>query len=81
MLTADKYDALRPLTTGYNGAPGMFPQNTGMPMQMQGTGMPGMMGGGMMNPGMGQGMYPQATGYNQQMMGQYPQYGQGYGPY
>ncbi|BEI84339.1 hypothetical protein CcaverHIS002_0409430 [Cutaneotrichosporon cavernicola] len=74
---ANKYDALRPLTTGYNGAPGMFPQNTGMPMQMQGTGMP--MGG--MMP-MGQGMYPQATGYNPQMMGQYGQYGQGgYGQY
>lgn len=65
-LTADKYDALRPLTTGYNGAPGMYPQATGMPMQMQGTGMP--MGGNMMMPG----MMPQMTGYNPQMgqMGQ-----------
>lgn len=51
---AQKYDALRPLTTGYNGGPqGLYPQATGMPMQMQATGMPGMM--------------PQMTGYNPQM--------------
>lgn len=74
--TLDKYDALRPLTTGYNGAPGMMPQMTGMPMQMQQT---GMMGGGGMGGGMG--MMPNMTGYNPQMgqqmgyMGQNP-YGQ-----
>jgi hypothetical protein len=61
----DKYDALRPLTTGYNGAPGqqqpmggMMPQQTGM-----GMGYPGMM----MN---------QMTGFNPQQQG--GGYGYGY---
>ena len=65
---AGKYDALRPLTTGYNGGPGMMgggmmPQQTGMmggmmPQQtgmMMGSQQTGMYGGGMM---------PQMTGYN-----------------
>lgn len=59
--TANKYDALRPLTTGYNGGPGMMPQMTGMPMQQ--TGMP-------MNNGMG--MMPNMTGYNPYMQQQSP---------
>ncbi|KAK8843340.1 hypothetical protein IAR55_006996 [Kwoniella newhampshirensis] len=67
---ANKYDSLRPLTTGYNGGPGMMTQQTGMMMPQQ-TGMmmpqqTGMMTGGMM---------PQMTGYNP-MMG-YQQQGQG----
>ncbi|ORX39089.1 hypothetical protein BD324DRAFT_587922 [Kockovaella imperatae] len=58
-----KYDALRPLTTGYNGAPGMMPQQTGMMMPQQ---------TGMMPQQTGYGMMPQMTGYNPQMgyMGQ-----------
>ncbi|KIR26661.1 hypothetical protein I309_04430 [Cryptococcus deuterogattii LA55] len=63
---AGKYDALRPLTTGYNGAPGMMPQQTGMMAQPTGmmpqqTGMMGMQGQGM------PGMMPQMTGYNPMM--------------
>lgn len=73
-----KYDALRPLTTGYNGGPmqtGMMPQQTGMGGMGGMNGMNGM-GGGMMpqqtgmmmgqqQTGMyGGGMMPQMTGYN-----------------
>ncbi|KAI9636713.1 uncharacterized protein MKK02DRAFT_26463 [Dioszegia hungarica] len=68
-----KYDALRPLTTGYNGAPGMMPQQTGMGMMPQQMGMMGGMG--MQPTGMGQGMMgPQMTGYNP-YAGQQNQYG------
>lgn len=72
-----KYDALRPLTTGYNGGPnmggmgGMMPQQTGMMGMNNMGGMGGMMPqqtGMMMNQqqtGMyGGGMMPQMTGYN-----------------
>lgn len=69
LTISDKYDALRPLTTGYNGAPQMYPQATGMPMQMQQTGMPNM---GMGMPG----VMPQMTGYNPQMGYMPNQYGQ-----
>ncbi|ORY24778.1 hypothetical protein BCR39DRAFT_545879 [Naematelia encephala] len=80
-----KYDSLRPLTTGYNGAPGqmMMSQPTGMiPQQtgMMGNGMGmGMMQGQQTGMPMGMGgMVPQMTGYNPQMgyMGQGQQYGQ-----
>ncbi|WWD21143.1 hypothetical protein CI109_105624 [Kwoniella shandongensis] len=72
---ANKYDSLRPLTTGYNGAPGMMPQPTGMMMPQQ-TGMMPQQQTGMM---MGGGMMPQMTGYNP-MMG-YQQQGQQQNPY
>ncbi|WWD06734.1 hypothetical protein V865_004829 [Kwoniella europaea PYCC6329] len=53
---ANKYDALRPLTTGYNGAPSqMMPQQTGF--------------GGMMPQQTGFGMMPNMTGFNPNMMG------------
>ncbi|OXG22921.1 hypothetical protein C367_03848 [Cryptococcus neoformans Ze90-1] len=63
---AGKYDALRPISTGYNGAPGMMPQQTGMMAQPTGmmpqqTGMMGMQGQGM------PGMMSQTTGYNPMM--------------
>lgn len=54
-----KYDALRPISTGYNGAPGMMPQPTGMMPQQ--TGMMGIQGQGM------PGMMSQTTGYNPMM--------------
>lgn len=61
-----KYDALRPISTGYNGAPGMMPQQTGMMAQPTGmmpqqTGMMGIQGQGM------PGMMSQTTGYNPMM--------------
>ncbi|WVN87949.1 uncharacterized protein L203_103146 [Cryptococcus depauperatus CBS 7841] len=73
--SANKYDALRPLATGYNGAPGgmmaqptgMYPQQTGMPM---GGMMPQLNGMPM------QGMMPQMTGFNPNMIYQQQQ-GQG----
>ncbi|KAL7421316.1 cytoskeletal protein binding protein [Cryptotrichosporon argae] len=52
---ANKYDALRPLTTGYNGAPGMVPQPTGYGMVPQPTGYGGM-------PPQQTGMFAQPTG-------------------
>ncbi|WVQ93256.1 hypothetical protein IAU59_000322 [Kwoniella sp. CBS 9459] len=88
---SNKYDALRPLTTGYNGAPGgMMPQQTGLMPQQTGMMPPGVGMGmlpqqtGMMGMGMGGGMMPQMTGYNPMMgnggyMGQ--QQGQGQNPY
>ncbi|WVQ81211.1 hypothetical protein IAT38_003333 [Cryptococcus sp. DSM 104549] len=74
--SSNKYDALRPLTTGYNGAPGMMPQQTGMGMMPQQTGMMGMQGMQGVQ-GMQGGMMPQMTGYNQGMMYQQQQPGQG----
>ncbi|WRT69028.1 uncharacterized protein IL334_006011 [Kwoniella shivajii] len=69
---SNKYDALRPLTTGYNGAPGqMMPQQTGF-------------GGGMMpqQTGFNGGMMPNMTGYNPGMMGNgYMGQGQQQNPY
>ncbi|ODO01433.1 hypothetical protein I350_06252 [Cryptococcus amylolentus CBS 6273] len=68
---AGKYDALRPLTTGYNG--GMMPQQTGMYPQQTGmygqqTGVPQQqMQQGMVQQQMGMpmsGMMPQMTGWN-----------------
>ncbi|WWC73129.1 uncharacterized protein I206_107095 [Kwoniella pini CBS 10737] len=71
--SSNKYDALRPLTTGYNGAPGqMMPQQTGYGMGM----MPQQTGYNM-------GMMPNMTGYNP-MMGngyQQQQQNQGQNPY
>ncbi|WWC91237.1 uncharacterized protein L201_006179 [Kwoniella dendrophila CBS 6074] len=69
---ANKYDALRPLTTGYNGAPGqMMPQQTGFNgMMPQQTGFNGMM--------------PNMTGFNPNMMtgnGYMGQQNQGQNPY
>lgn len=80
-----KYDALRPLTTGYNGGPGMMPQATGMMPQatgMMGGGM-GHMGGmgmGMMGPQQ-TGMMPQQTGYGGAGMGGMMPQMTGYNPY
>lgn len=65
---SNKYDALRPLTTGYNGSM-QQPMQTGMMMQptgMMGNNM-GMMG--MQQTGM-MGMGPQMTGYNPYMQQQ-----------
>ena len=92
--SVEKYDALRPLTTGYNGAPqmgmmsqqtGMMPQATGMNMGMNG-GMNGMgqMGGGQMGGGqMGMQQTGMGGGYPGMMMNQMTgfQPPQGYGGY
>lgn len=71
---AEKYDSLRPLTTGYNGGPGggMMSQPTGMGMGMQQTGM-GM--GGMPMQQTGMGMQGMGGMQQQQQPGmQYPGY-------